>query len=382
MRVGLILFFLSALIAQTHVSVPQSVWRIRVNNEFFSGDWKGPNGEDGINGMQSLWNNQVWTINEMRSRSGRKTTTLIDYGLSDKMNLSITIPYFGSLEEKKTFFVSPTDTAGISPDSIISRFHPSTRSNFGLGDVSLELRYLLYGTPTWSGKGAVSVYGGVSVTLPTAERLGPYESGSVDTSGIPLQFYELPIGQGLMEYKISLGGEFYRRIFGRMSTLRWNVHYAAFSQEQVNAPLSFVGFDESSPDSLAALIGSKHLYRHGNTFSGNFSGRYEVLKEKLIVEAGVDWTFTGRDLFRSNSSTWDNWMEYRQVKGSTIHSTKRARIRQFLTVRYQNVDPIKKIGPFPFELEAGLIFPMSLLVRNEFNTTALRLGITTYTQMW
>jgi len=75
-------------------------------------------------------------------------------------------------------------------------------------------------------------------------------------------------------------------------------------------------------------------------------------------------------------------MEYRQVKGSLIHSTRRTRIRQFVTVRYQNVNPIKKIGPIPFELEVGLIFPMPLLVRNEFNTTALWVGITSYTQMW
>lgn len=368
--------------AQTHLSVPQSVWRIRVINDMFNGNWKGPDGEDGINGMQSLWNNQIWKINEMRSRSGNKTTTQIDYGLSDKMNISISVPYISRFEEKMTISVSPSDTAGLSPDSIISRFHPSSRSNSGVGDVSLGLQVNLVGIPTWSGKGAVSVYGGVSVTLPTAERLGPYEPGSVDTSGIPMQFYELPIGHGLTEYTLSLGGEFYRKILGRMSTLRWNMHYAAFSQEQVNSSLSFVGFDESNPDSLATMIGSKHLYRRGNTFSGNFSGRFEVLKEMIIVEAGMDWKFTGRDFFKSNSSTWDSWMEYRQVKGSLIHSTRRTRIRQFVTVRYQNVNPIKKIGPIPFELEVGLIFPMPLLVRNEFNTTALWVGITSYTQMW
>lgn len=104
MKVGLILFYFSALMAQTHLSVPQSVWRIRVINDMFNGNWKGPDGEDGINGMQSLWNNQIWKINEMRSRSGNKTTTQIDYGLSDKMNISISVPYISRFEEKNDDF--------------------------------------------------------------------------------------------------------------------------------------------------------------------------------------------------------------------------------------------------------------------------------------
>lgn len=372
----------STVFCQTHLSVPKSVWRLNAVNDFFSGEWIGPDGEKGINGMQSLWSGNVWTINETRALSGIKTSFQLDYGFSDRMNVSISVPYFSSLEEKKSFSVSPADTTGSSPDSVISRYHPSERTNSGLGNVTLGLSYLIHGTPTWSGKGSYTLYGGFSVVLPTAERLGPFSSGAVDTSGIPLQFYELPMGHGLTEYRISLGGEFYRKIFGRMATLRWNVHYASFTQEQVNTPLSFVGFDETNPDSLAAMIGDKHLYKHGNVLTGKFSGRLEVLPEKLIVEAGVDWKFSGRDFFKSNSATWDNWMEYRKVKGSVIHSSKRVAINQFVSILYQNVDPIKKIGPVPFELEAGILLPMPLLVRNGFNTASFRIGITTYTQMW
>ncbi len=376
------LILASTVFCQTHLSIPKSVWRIQTANEIFSGDWIGPDGEKGINGMQSLWNGKVWNIDETRSLSASRTSFRLDYGFSDRMHVSVSIPYFSILEENKSFSVSPADTTVSSPDSIISRFHPSKRTNSGLGDVTLGLSYLFYGTPTWSGKGSYTLYGGFSVVLPTAERLGPFSPGSVDTSGIPLQFYELPIGHGLTEYRISLGGEFYRKILGRMATLRWNVHYASFSQEQVHTSLSFVGFDEPNPDSLAAMIGDKHLYKHGNIFTGTFSGRLEILPEKLIVEAGVDWKFSGRDFFKSNSSTWDSWMEYRKVKGSIIHSTRRVAINQYISILYQNVDPINKIGPIPFELEARIRLPMPLLVRNGFNTASFMLGLTTYTQMW
>ena len=376
------IILISIALGQSHLSVPQSVWRIGVDTEFFGGDWKGPDGKEGINGMQSLWNNQLWTINEQREISGSRTTIKIDYGFSDRVNFSMTIPYFGSLKENKTFSVSPTDTTGSSPDSIIGVFHPSSRKNSGLGDVSLGLQFLLFGTPTWSEKGNYSIYGSLSVTLPSAERLGAYNSGSTDSKGVPLQFYELPIGHGLVEYSLSLSGEFYRRIIGRMATLRWVLEYSSFGQDQVNTPLSFVGFDESNPDSLNALIGQKHLYKHGAAFTGSFSGRFEVLPELLIFTAGMDWKFTGRGFYKSNSETWDNWMEYRQVKGNTIHSTKRAMVRQFVMIQWQNVDPIKKIGPLPFEVELGLIFSIPLLVRNDYNLTALRLGFTSYVQLW
>ena len=75
-------------------------------------------------------------------------------------------------------------------------------------------------------------------------------------------------------------------------------------------------------------------------------------------------------------------MEYRKVKGSIIHSTRRVAINQYISILYQNVDPINKIGPIPFELEAGIRLPMPLLVRNGFNTASFMLGLTTYTQMW
>lgn len=353
-----------------------------MDNEFFSGNWKGPDGKNGINGMQSLWNNQVWSIDEQRSLSGSRTTMKIDYGFSDRINFSMVIPYFGSLKEEKSFLISPSDTTGSSPDSLIRFYHPSPRSNSGLSDVSLGLQFLIFGSPTWSEKGMISIYGGMSVTLPSAERLGPFDSASTDSEGTPDQFNKLPIGHGLAEYTASISGEFYRKVFGRMATLRWVTNYSFFGQEQVNTPLSFVGFDESDPDSLVALIGQKHLYKHGAAFTGSFSGRFEILPELIFFEAGMDWKFTGRDSYQSNSGTWDDWMELRRVQGKTVHSSKRAMLRQFLTLQYQNIDPIKKIGPLPFEIEMGLVFPVPFLVRNDFNLTAVWLGFTSYVQLW
>ena len=112
------LILASTVFCQTHLSIPKSVWRIQTANEFFSGDWIGPDGEKGINGMQSLWNGKVWNIDETRSLSASRTSFRLDYGFSDRMHVSVSIPYFSILEENKSFSVSPADTTVSSPDSI------------------------------------------------------------------------------------------------------------------------------------------------------------------------------------------------------------------------------------------------------------------------
>ena len=47
--------------------------------------------------------------------------------------------------------------------------------------------------------------------FPFAERLKKYDPNSKDKNGIPDQFQQLPIGEGLTELRLRVFGEFYRK---------------------------------------------------------------------------------------------------------------------------------------------------------------------------
>ncbi len=94
----------------------------------------------------------------------------------------------------------------------------------------------------------LSVYAGVGLRLPSAKRLGPYRTNAKDKSGIPNQFNELPIGNGLARYSLSLFGEFFKYFNERLVNITWLVEHAKYSREIVNTPVSFLWGSESDPD--------------------------------------------------------------------------------------------------------------------------------------
>jgi hypothetical protein len=84
----------------------------------------------------------------------------------------------------------------------------------------------------------------------------------------------------------------------------------------------------------------------------------------------------GRDTFFSNDPVWDKWMSYRKDN----YDTRKTVVRQFAEVAFHNVNPLKRIGPIPFELRGGVSIP--IVTRNSFSDFSAWIQLVVYAQAW
>ncbi|HDY75712.1 MAG TPA: hypothetical protein ENH49_04235 [Candidatus Marinimicrobia bacterium] len=237
------------------------------------------------------------------------------------------------------------------------------------------MNILLFGNPAWSEGGNYSVYTGLSVLLPSADRLHKY----VLSSGIPKSqshFTSLPLGDGAARFNISLFGELYKTIFRRHININWKVRTGIHSRTRVNTPITFASSNTFNPDSIATSIGQEYTFIKGNELYARILGRLELIPDWISVSGGASIYLKGRDEFISNSKAWDSWMRYREDE----YDTRQTAIRQFAEVTLYNVNPLKRIGPIPFEIRGGASIP--ILSRNTFSNYSAWIQLVVYAQAW
>jgi len=378
-RIFLSLFLLQYTfsVSQTHFTIPQNVWRISIQNENSTGNWKGHNGRNGWQDYAYRVENLDYVISQEWKRNITSQTFLIEYGFTDKATFILTIPKLKKFKQTHSWSIAG-DTTQSPMDRLMVQYFPATKSNTGMGDVTMGMNILFLGNPAWrGGQNKYSVYGGIDITLPFGERLKKYNVKDVDDDGIPHQFKQLPIGNGLTQWRIKAFGKLYRKVRGRLININWSVHMSSFSREIINPPISFLWIENADADSISRAIGESVLYEQGGQVFGAIQGQLEIWPKRLFLSAGMDWMFSGRDQYFSKSDVWDNWM----VKQNN-YDTQKTMATQVLKVNFLNVDPFKQIGPVPFELEIGVRWFVPLLTYHTYGNTSSWIRISSYFQAW
>jgi hypothetical protein len=378
-RIFLSLFLLQYTfsVSQTHFTIPQNVWRISIQNENSTGNWKGHNGRNGWQDYAYRVENLEYVISQEWKRNITSQTFLIEYGFTDKATFILTIPKLKKFKQTHSWLIAD-DTTQSPMDQLMIKYFPATKSNTGMGDVTMGMNILFLGNPAWrGGQNKYSVYGGIDITLPFGERLKKYNVKDVDDDGIPHQFKQLPIGNGLTQWRIKAFGKLYRKVRGRLININWSVHMSSFNREIINPPISFLWIENADADSISRAIGESVLYEQGGQVFGAIQGQLEIWPKRLFLSAGMDWMFSGRDQYFSKSDVWDNWM----VKQNN-YDTQKTMATQVLKVNFLNVDPFKQIGPVPFELEIGVRWFVPLLTYHTYGNTSSWIRISSYFQAW
>ena len=378
-RIFLSLFLLQYTfsVSQTHFTIPQNVWRISIQNENSTGNWKGHNGRNGWQDYAYRVENLDYVISQEWKRNITSQTFLIEYGFTDKATFILTIPKLKKFKQTHSWLIAD-DTTQSPMDQLMIKYFPAIKSNTGMGDVTMGMNILFLGNPAWrGGQNKYSVYGGIDITLPFGERLKKYNVKDVDDDGIPHQFKQLPIGNGLTQWRIKAFGKLYRKVRGRLININWSVHMSSFNREIINPPISFLWIENADADSISRAIGESVLYEQGGQVFGAIQGQLEIWPKRLFLSAGMDWMFSGRDQYFSKSNVWNEWM----VKQNN-YDTQKTMATQVLKVNFLNVDPFKQIGPVPFELEIGVRWFVPLLTYHTYGNTSSWIRISSYFQAW
>ena len=356
-----------------------------MTNHVGSGNWIGSGGllDKGIRNIEFRANDTVLALVHRTSKIGfNRRDIKIEFGLSPRMTFSLHVPSYSSFTEKIDWDLSvEVDSPENNLLDSLMKFYYPNKSSSGLGDATLGMNILLYGFPSWTGKEPFSVYAGVGLRLPSAKRLGPYRASVKDTTGRPSQFNELPIGNGLARYSLSLFGEFFKYFNERLVNITWRIERAKYSREVVNTPVSFLWGEETNPDSIIAMIGKTYLRQLGDELLLSATGKLELWPDRVSITGGINSIKTQKDFVFSNHPSWDSWMVSRQrSNGKTVHDTRKTQIRQFVLVTLHNVHPTKSIGPVQFDIEFGASFPY--FTRHTYSFASAWLGMQAYFQAW
>ncbi len=376
LRFYIFLLSLFSLEAQTHFTLPQNVWRISYTARSVSSEWKGHDGKSGWKDYPYTFQGSEYRLTQILERETSVNLYNMEYGFTDKFSFFLNIPVFNSNHEISTW-TSSGDSINTSLDSLLTYFYPKNKNSQGLGDIRLGFNLLLKGKPAWSGRGKYSVYGGIQVKMPFGERLRKFNNSHKDSAGVPVQFSQLPIGDGLTEWDLSLFGEFFKRFKGRLVNITWKVSTGFSSREIVHNPISFLWTDQTEADSISIMIGENVLHQKGLRLTGNIAGKLELWPERLFLSGGMEWQYRGRDQYFSENEAWDSWMASR-----INFDTKNTLVRQWVTLNVLNTDPLKKIGPVPFEFEAAVKWVVPLVTRNTFGETEIGFTLSSYFQAW
>ena len=363
--------------SQTHFTIPQNVWRISIENEISGGKWKGHDGGDGWKDFTYQLDGIDYIITQEWKRNLLTQSYSIEYGFTDKSTFMLHIPRLQKFKQSHSWTIS-SDSLIVPMDELLSQYYPKSKTNSGLNNVSLGMNFLLLGNPAWrGGKNKYSLYGGIDITFPFGERLKKYHAKDVDSEGIPNQYKQLPIGNGLTRWRIKAFGELYRKLWGRLINVNWSVNLSSFNRDIINPPISFLWIQETSADSISRAIGDAVLYEQGKQIYGSIQGQMEIWPQRMFFSVGMDWMFTGRDQYFSSSDTWDKWMVSRKN-----YDSRKNVATQFLKFNFLNVDPFKQFGPIPFELEVGIRWFVPFLTYQTFGYTSSWIRISSYFQAW
>ena len=291
---------------------------------------------------------------------------------SEKSTIHLKIPYWTNYFEDNLWKWETEIENDTESDTIINYYHPKNTQASGFGDISIGMKFLLFGVPAWSAKGIYSAYAGFTVQIPSSRPLSQYK---FTNEGKPSQFGEVTMGSGTTLWKFALFGEFYKKALERLFTINWFTELIFSSREVLNTPIFFPGLQETNPDSLAERIGLTYFYKKGTGLRGELSGAFDLWPNRITLKGTQSWYYKNQDQFISKDIDWDN-----RMTSYDGYDTKQIQISQSFVVYLNNLDPIKRIGPIPFIIEIGVKVP--LLTRNNYNSFQKWIGITTYYQWW
>jgi len=370
------LIFMQMSFSQTHFTIPQNVWRISLNQNIFRADWKGHNGKNDWQKYLYNYGEVDYELFQTLRQTGRITKISIEYGNSHSTTVGIKIPYINNLEEKSSWTMKP-DSGSADLENLLFKFYPQIKNNQGLDNISLFMNKLIIGTPAWSGKGQYSIFLGFEITLPFAERLQKFNNSHLDSTGRPLQFNQLPLGKGLTAWQGKIFGEFFHHFRQRLLNVTWSLHFKRFSRELVNSPVSFLWMEaETDPDSILTAVGLEMLFKQGSQVGASLSGQLELIPKRIFLTGSVNWKYAFEADYNSLSNIWDKWMVEKN------YGSKNAQASQSLRFNFMNIDPLKKIGPLPFELEVGIRSFIPFLNKNSFAESEGWVKLSSYLQGW
>jgi hypothetical protein len=228
-------FAISYVFGQTHFTVPQNVWRVSIFSSTASGDWIGENGAKEVGQDSILFSDHSdarfglnfttfqGTLTELRKENVSTLTSKIEYGFTDKTTVSLEVPYIRNLLVERDWnwkpdFLDEADSSQQTINGLQDYYFSHRWQTSGFGDISLGVKILLMGTPAWSAKGLVSMYGGVMVQFPSSRPLSRYHSVNNSHSS---QFEEVLLGPGTTLWKYSFSGEFYKKSWDRLFNISW-----------------------------------------------------------------------------------------------------------------------------------------------------------------
>ena len=372
----LLLIMIPCAVCQSYFTVPQNVWRVSIASNSMFGDWIGDNGvkEVGQDNIGFLFGMDSTMLTELRKMNISTLTSKIEYGFTDRTTMSLEIPYVTNLLVDQSWnWKSDLQDAADSTINVLKDYYLSPRREIsGFGDISLGMKILLLGTPAWSEKGLVSLYGGIMIQFPSSRPLSRYHS--VNDSH-PSQFEEVLLGSGTTLWKYSLSGEFYKIAWDRLFNITWVAQFVNSSKESLNTPIFFPGLSQTNPDSIAKQIGLTYLYKKGTGFRGMVSATLDLWPGRISLMGNQAWFFKRQDQFISSDPGWD-----KRMTSHPGYDTEMIQITQSFVLFLNNLDPLKKIGPIPFIVEIGTNLP--ILTRNNYSEYRTWIGFTYYFQMW
>ncbi len=371
----LLFLTVKSIYTQTFFTVPQNVWKFSVTEKYSNEKWKGHDGKPGwlssytLNGIK-----YNFRFNQNKNKMNLRSYA-IDYGLTNDLTFSLRIAQFTSVSQNDSWSIK-SDSSTKPMDELLSMYYPKERSSKGIGDLMLGLKYLLRGDPAWkTSKAKFSIFAGVDFVMPFAEDLIGFKSNDL-IKGVPKQFLQLPLGEGVPKVRIKSFGEFYTRYKKRLVNVNWSLGINLPMRNQINPRITFLWIQDASMDSISQSIGDV-IYKKGPSIEALISGQIEIIPKKLFVSGDVTWESSLRDKYHSNSPAWNDWMTKRNN-----YDTRSIAVLQSVRINYSNLDQSTYIGPFPFEIEIGSSWNLPFLTYHKFAGTSIWLKLSSYFQAW
>ena len=371
----LLFLTVKSIYSQTFFTVPQNVWKFSVTEKNGNEKWKGHDGKTGwlssytLNGIK-----YNFRFNQNKNKMNLRSYA-IDYGLTNDLTFSLRIAQFTSVFQNDSWSIK-SDSSAKPMDELLSMYYPKERSSKGIGDLMLGLKYLLRGDPAWkTSKAKFSIFAGVDYVMPFAEDLIGFKSNDL-IKGVPKQFLQLPLGEGVPKVRIKSFGEFYTRYKKRLVNVNWSLGFILPMRNQINPRITFLWIQDASMDSISQTIGDV-IYKKGPSIEALISGQIEIIPKKLFVSGDIKWESSLRDKYHSNSPAWNDWMTKR-----TNYDTRSIAVLQSVRINYSNLDQSTYIGPFPFEIEIGSSWNLPFLTYHKFAGISTWLKLSSYFQAW
>jgi len=384
------------LSSQTHFTLPKNVWRISIDQYSSKDKWIGKGGTEGFPNEYLFIENYLFgtdsinidglLTNSLNRRKEKAISYNIEYGLSDRFTFFLDIPYFSVFSEETSWgwintsdsLLSNEDTVETAINSLMEYYHPE-RSTSGLGDICWGFNSLLFGSPAWEGESMMSIYGSIGMQLPTARVIDEFNGAKVDSMGRPVQFNQLPMGDGVTQWKVSFFGEFYHEILKRLIRINWQVQYRYYVEGKFWTRITPRGIFTVNHDMVLQELGKVYRLKLGDVVTTKIEGFLEVIPDRISINIGQRWLFKRRDRYTSINTVWNEWME----GGTDLHKdydTRALQIIQSISFLFHNIHPLKRIGPLPFELKTQMDLPF--LTRYSWNRAAFSISLSMYFQLW